>query len=121
MTKTNAAHTTRKNSRRLRQESYRRTLSDARTDLTPTQRIGSKLLHAPVIDIMGELLTKTIVRPHAILFGAILAFITLLVIYITARHNGYLIQGSEVIVAFAVGWIVGILYDFFYIMITGKR
>lgn len=113
--------TAKKNPRHLRQESYQRALSDARTDLSPTQRLGSRLIHAPGVDTIADFLAKTIMRPRAILFGATLAFVVLLVIYTTARHNGYLVQGSEVLIAFAIGWALGIMYDFFYIMITGKR
>jgi hypothetical protein len=40
---------------------------------------------------------------------------------LVAKHYGYRLSGFEAIGAFIAGWLVGILYDFFKVMITGKK
>ena len=55
------------------------------------------------------------------LAGAIGAFIITLAIYLIAKSYGYRLSGFETIGGFILGWIIGILFDFFRVMITGKR
>ena len=60
-------------------------------------------------------------RPNAILAGAVVAFVLVLAVYLISKFYGYTLSGFETIGAFIVGWVLGILYDFFKVMITGKK
>jgi len=90
-------------------------------ELPPVQRGFSKLIHNPAVEKTSEVVGSTVARPNAILAGAVVAFFAVLIVYLTAKHYGYILSGFETIGAFIVGWVLGILYDFFRVMITGKK
>lgn len=108
-------------SKKERANAYKKHVSTMQAELPPVQRAFSKFIHAPVIEKTSEVVGATIARPNAILAGAIVAFVAVLAVYLTAKHFGYMLSGFETIAAFIVGWVLGILYDFFRVMITGKK
>lgn len=108
-------------SKKERQASYKKHMKTLQAELPPAQRAFSKFIHNPVIEKSSEVVGSTIARPNAILAGAIVAFFAVLIVYLTAKHFGYVLSGFETIGAFIVGWVLGILYDFFRVMITGKK
>lgn len=85
------------------------------------QRTFSKFIHNPAVEKASEVMGSTVARPNSILSGAIVAFFAVLAVYLIAKHYGYVLSGFETIGAFIVGWLVGALYDFFRVMITGKK
>lgn len=101
--------------------SYAHTMKRVQTELPPIQRGFSKVIHNPIVEKTSEVVGSTVARPNAILAGAVVAFFAVLAVYLTAKHFGYVLSGFETIGAFIVGWILGILYDFFRVMITGKK
>jgi hypothetical protein len=108
-------------SKKEKQASYKQHLSKLQSELPPTQRGFSKIIHNPIVEKASETLGSTIARPNAILAGAMVAFFLVLAVYLIAKHLGYVLSGFETIGAFIVGWVLGILYDFFRVMITGKK
>lgn len=104
-----------------RDASYKATMQDIRTHMSPASRTFSKLIHNKTVDQVSEGLGNTVARPNAILSGAIFAFIISLVTLLVARHYGYRLSGFETIGAFIAGWLLGIIYDFLKVMITGRR
>jgi hypothetical protein len=90
-------------------------------ELPLASRAFSKVIHNPAIEKTSEVVGSTIARPNAILSGALFAFLITLLIYVVARANGYPLSGSETIAGFILGWVIGMLYDFFRVMITGKK
>lgn len=108
-------------SKKERNASYKQHLKHLQNELTPAQRGFSKVIHNPVVEKTSEVVGSTIARPNAILAGAVVAFIAVLGVYLVAKHYGYVLSGFETIAAFIVGWVVGMLYDFFKVMITGKK
>jgi hypothetical protein len=96
-------------------------LTKIQSELPASQRGFSKLIHNPAVEKTSEALGSTIARPNAILAGAMVAFFLVLAVYLIAKHLGYVLSGFETIGAFIVGWLLGILYDFFRVMITGKK
>lgn len=108
-------------SKKEQKTSYNHHMKKLQEELPPVQRGFSKLIHNPVVEKTSEAVGSTIARPNAILAGAIVAFFAVLVVYLTAKHYGYVLSGFETIGAFIVGWVLGILYDFFRVMITGKK
>lgn len=101
--------------------SYKQHLSKLQSELPPVQRSFSKVIHNPVVEKTSEAVGSTVARPNAILAGAVVAFFAVLAVYLTAKHFGYVLSGFETIGAFIVGWVLGVLYDFFRVMITGKK
>lgn len=100
---------------------YKRTIQQVQTELSAPSRAFSKVIHTKVIEKTSDALASTIARPNAMLAGAVTAFIFTLVIYLVAKNYGYRLSGFETIGGFIAGWIVGLLFDYFRVMITGKR
>lgn len=104
-----------------RNASFKQHMKQVQSELPPLKRAFSKVIHNPVVEKTSEIVGSTIARPNAILAGAVVAFVAVLTVYLTAKHFGYPLSGFETIGAFIIGWVLGILYDFFKVMITGKR
>lgn len=102
-------------------ESYARTLKQVQDELSASDRLFSKITHNKVIDKTSDALGSTIFRPNAMLSGAISAFILTLLVYLTAKTMGYVLSGFETIAAFAIGWLIGIVFDYLRILFVGKR
>lgn len=103
------------------QDSYKHTLKLVQAELSTTSRLFSKLIHNDLIDSATEFIGKTIARPNAILFGSVMAFIFTLSTYLIAKNSGYELSGFETIASFALGWTVGVLYDYIKLLISGKK
>ncbi len=100
---------------------FDRTMKHVRDELPASSRPFSKFIHLKPIEKTSDLLANTIARPNALLAGAVCAFILTLAIYLFAKNMGYRLSGFETIGAFVLGWLIGILYDYLRIMITGKK
>ncbi len=101
--------------------SYKKTMKETQAQMKPAERTFSKVIHAPAIEKTSEAVGSTIARPNAILAGSLMAFLFTLGIYMLAKYYGYPLSGFETIAAFIVGWLAGLTFDYFRVMITGKR
>jgi hypothetical protein len=101
--------------------SYNVTMADARAHMSAPSRTFSKVIHNKAIEKVSAAAGSTIARPNAILSGAVFAFLLTLAVYLVAKNLGYPLSGFETIGAFILGWVLGILYDFFKVMITGRK
>ncbi len=110
-----------KSSKKELDASFNRRMSTVRAELSAPERAFSKFIHAKPVEKTSEVVGATIARPNAILSGAVVAFVAVLATYLIAKNLGYPLSGFETIGAFIAGWILGILYDFFRVMITGKK
>ena len=108
-------------SKKERTASYERHMKQVQAEMKPAQKAFSKVIHNPAVEKTSEIVGSTIARPNAILAGAVVAFFAVLIVYLISKQLGYALSGFESIGAFMVGWIIGILYDFFKVMITGKK
>lgn len=104
-----------------REASFELTMEHVQKELPRSSRPFSRFIHHPTIERTSEVLGKTVFRSNAILAGGVTAFVAVLGLYFYAKYAGFSLQGSETIVAFAVGWLLGVLFDFFKAMFTGKR
>ncbi len=104
-----------------RKASFNRTMKTVQDQQSVPSKAFSKVIHAPVVEKTSEVVGSTIARPNAILAGSLTAFVMTLGIYLFARYYGYPLSGFETIGAFVLGWIVGILFDYLRVMVTGKR
>lgn len=100
---------------------FKHTMKAVQDDLSPSSRAFSKFIHVKPIEKASDIIGSTVARPNALLAGAIGAFALTLAIYIFAKNMGYKLSGFEPIAAFGTGWVLGLLYDYFRIMITGKK
>ena len=104
-----------------RDASFNATMNELQTHMTPASRAFSKVIHNKAVEKVSDVAASTIARPNAILSGAILAFILTLGVYLVAKNLGYTLSGFETIGAFVLGWILGFVYDFLKVMITGRK
>ena len=100
---------------------YKRTMKQVQSELSAPSRAFSKVIHVKAVEKTSEALETTVARPNAILAGAVAAFIFTLAIYLIAKNFGYRLSGFETIGGFVFGWIIGLLFDYFRVMITGKH
>ncbi|HEY8886369.1 MAG TPA: hypothetical protein VIM31_02600 [Candidatus Microsaccharimonas sp.] len=108
-------------SKKEKTASYKKHMKQVQAELPPAQRAFSKVIHAPIVEKTSEFVGATVARPNAILSGAIVAFILVLAVYVVAKNLGYVLSGFETIGAFIIGWVIGILYDYFKVLVTGKK
>lgn len=113
-----AHHIVTKNDREV---SFDQTMTDVRKHLPRSTRAFSKFIHIPDVERASDMLGETIARPHAILAGGVTGFIVVLGLYLYAKYAGFALRGSETIVAFALGWLLGILFDFLKALFTRRR
>lgn len=104
-----------------RDKSFNSTMKEVQSQMSPSGRAFSKIIHNKTIEKTSEVAASTIARPNALLSGAIFAFILTLSVYLIAKNIGYPLSGFESIAAFLLGWILGIAYDFIKTMITGRK
>lgn len=104
-----------------RDNSFLQTMDTVQQELPVSNRIFSKIIHNKVIEKTSDILGNTIARPNSVLAGAIVAFILTLLTYTVAKTIGYRLSGFETIGAFIIGWIIGVLYDYFRVLFTGKK
>jgi hypothetical protein len=104
-----------------RKASYKKTMYEIRTHMSPAQKAFSRFIHIPVVEKTSDAIGKTVARPNAILAGSFAAFILVAVVYVVARTLGYRLSGTETIAAFVAGWLIGVAYDFIKVMVTGRR
>lgn len=108
-------------SKKHKNESYKKTIKQVQKELPLGSRIFSKITHNSFIEKTSDIAGNTIARPNAILSGAMVAFFLTLITYTIAKKYGYPLSGFETIGAFVFGWVIGIIYDYVRILITGKK
>ena len=104
-----------------RSASYKRTMTHIQSEMSAPSRAFSKVIHNKAVEKASDVAGATIARPNAILAGSIFAFVFTLATYLIAKHYGYQLSGFETIGSFALGWVVGLLFDYLRVMITGKH
>jgi flagellar biosynthesis GTPase FlhF len=102
-------------------ESFKQTMTDMQTELSPGSRAFSKVIHNPIVETASDIIGETVARPNSILAGAFMAFALTLSTYLLAKRLGYALSGFETIAAFIIGWIIGAIYDYFKVLFTGKK
>jgi len=108
-------------SKKEKSVSFKKHMTHVQSEMPVPQRAFSKLIHSPVVEKTSEFVGATVARPNAVLSGAVVAFFLVLAVYLVAKNLGYVLSGFETIAAFIIGWVIGILYDYFRVLITGKK
>jgi hypothetical protein len=91
---------------------YRQTLASVQRTLSPASRSFSKAIHQPTVERVSESMERTIMRPSVTLGATWTALIVGLVFYLTAKHYGYSMSGSEMLLALVVGALLGIIFEY---------
>lgn len=107
--------------KRQRNASFKAQMNYAASEMSLAERLTSKVIHAKFIEKTADVAGATIARPNAMLSGSIAAFIGITLLYFIAKYYGFRLSGFETLGAFVAGWIVGVLYDYFSVMIRGRK
>ncbi len=87
---------------------FSQTLSSVQRKLPGLSRTFSAAIHAPAVEKASEVLESTVARPSVLLGTTWTALIVGTAFYLTARHYGYALSGSELLFSFIVGALLGI-------------
>lgn len=107
--------------KKQREKSYKQTINHIQNELPSTSRAFSKVIHNKVVEKTSDFIGDTVARPNAILAGAFVAFVLTLLTYTVAKTIGYALSGFETIAAFILGWVIGIVYDYFRVLFSGGK
>lgn len=107
-------------SKQERKAAFDKTMAEIQSEMSPTSRTFSKVIHNPVVEKSSDVIGNTVARPNAILSGSAAAFILTAGIYLVAKHFGYSLSGTETIATFVLGWVIGLIYDYIRVLIFGK-
>lgn len=103
-----------------REASYQHTMKQMRTKLSPSSHAFSKVIHSPVVEKTSDIVGNTVARPNLIIAGALGAILSVIVYFIAKRY-GYVLSGSETIILFVCGWIVGALFEYVRVGFSGRK
>lgn len=107
-------------SRKELDRSFNSQMSAVRLHMSAPSRAFSRVIHNKAIERASNAAGSTVARPNAILSGSAFAFIAVLGVYLVAKYFGYRLSGSETMIAFAFGWLLGIIYDYIRITLRGR-
>ena len=101
-------------SKEYRELAFKQLMGKVRGHLTTSEKLGSKIIHQPVIEKAAELSGKTIARPSGVLLGSIFSFIASISTYFFAKQNGYDMSYGIFLASFVGGFMLGIVVEFSY-------
>lgn len=105
-----------------KKDTFNRTMQQAQGHMSPPMRLFSRMIHMRGIEIVSDVLAKTLLRPNALLGGAITSGLLTLPVWLVAKHYGYELSATMPLISFLIGWILGLLYDYTsLIFISSKR
>lgn len=92
-------------------KAYWQTVHAMQRRLKPASKQFSKLIHNPAVEKTSEFASKTVFRPSITLGATATALIVGGFFYVTARHYGFALSGSEFIVSLAAGALIGLMLE----------
>ena len=107
--------------KRQKQQEYEKTMNEVRSQLSKPSQTFSKVIHNPTVEKVSDTTGNTVARPNAILAGSLAAFVVVLALYVAASYFGFRLSGFELIGAFALGWLVGIIIDVLRVILVRRR
>ncbi len=90
---------------------YKETMASIQRHLPTASRAFSKVIHNPVVDKTSEVVGATVLRPSVTLGATSTALIVGGVTYLVAKHYGYHLTGSVVLLSLLVGGLLGIVIE----------
>ena len=102
-------------------QNYAHTLASVQRRLKPASKAFSKVIHAPIVEATSDALERTVARPSVTTGAGWTAFIVGLIFYLTARHYGYTLSGSELLISFLIGGVAGLAIEWLWRMLFGHH
>ena len=108
-------------SKQQRDASFSKQMSVVQAELSPVEKTFSKVIHNKTIETISDWSAASIARPNALLSASIVAFFLTGALYVFAKYIGFRLSGFEIIGTFALGWGLGLLYDYFKLTANGGK
>jgi flagellar biosynthesis/type III secretory pathway protein FliH len=90
---------------------YQQTLASVQRRLSPSSRSFSKVIHSPVVEKTSEVVGKTVMRPSVTLGATVTALVVGGFFYFTARHYGFRLSGTGLLLSLILGGILGVVIE----------
>ena len=97
--------------RNVKKKAYKKEIHRIQTHLPKAQRSFSKFIHAPTIEAVSEVSSKTVARPSGLLGGGIAAFGGTTILVLISRHYGFTYNFFVFIALLVIGFIVGLIAE----------
>jgi hypothetical protein len=107
--------------RKHKQDALKRTLRHISRELSPSQRVFSKIIHNRVVDTVSEVGSKTVARPSALLGGGMGAFIGSSVLLFYAKKYGFRYNFTAFLLLFVLGFGIGIAFELLIKLLRKRR
>lgn len=90
---------------------YKTEMKQVQSQLSPTARTFSKVIHNNAVEKVSDAAERTVMRPSALIGGAVLGLILGAIVYFIARANNYLLGSLEIVALFLIGAVVGVVVE----------
>lgn len=107
--------------RELKQETWNRTMTRVRKQLSAPQRVMSRIIHQPVVDTVSRAGAQTVARPSGLLGGGICALIGSSFFLIMARRFGFTYNYLIFFLFFIGGFAVGLILELIVFAFRRKK
>lgn len=97
--------------RTVKKKAYKKELHRIQSKLPKPQRSFSKFIHAPTVEAVSEVSSKTVARPSGLLGGGIAAFAGTSILVLVSRHYGFTYNFFVFIVLLVAGFFVGLIIE----------
>lgn len=106
----------------LRNISLRKELKHVRSNLNPLDKLGSKVIHNPIVRNISEVSAKSITRPSGLLGGGLVAFLGTGAYYYLTEHVGLKYNYLIFALLFVGGFVIGLIIELgVYTLRSAKR
>jgi flagellar biosynthesis GTPase FlhF len=107
--------------RNLKSKAYAKSLERIRSQLSPSERTFSKVIHNPTVDKTSNLVGKTVARPSGFLGGSICALLGSIILIYTSKHYGFRYNYLLFIILFAGGYVIGSFIELLVWLAASRR
>ncbi len=97
--------------RELKQLARNRNLMLIRRRLSKPDKVGSKVIHQPLVAKVSELTENTVARPSGLLGGGIIALLGSAILLYMSKHYGFEYNYLAFFLLFAAGFAAGLLAE----------
>lgn len=108
-------------SKDLRKDTLKKELAHVRNNLSKPDRLGSKIIHQPLIRSISEASSQTLTRPSGLLGGGLVAFIGSGLYYYLSKHIGFTYNYLLFVMFFVAGFIVGLILELILYSLKSKK
>ena len=94
-----------------RKLAYAETMASVQRHLPTMSRAFSKVIHNPAVEKTSEVAGATVLRPSVTLGATFTALLVGGTTYWLAKHNGYAVSGSTILLSLLVGGLFGLIVE----------